>query len=193
MNLVETLNGNDRVFTLSWTLTAQVEDVVRGLPPNATVRTLYELVRPGNDRLDGFFREQSTRRLGNVLIVDFFEETNVVEVAKAWNRRDCNDADAYRARDAAGAEQDCRSWAEAGRCDADPDFMSSTCPLSCAVCNRLAGEPGDACATGPACLSGTCGPTGVCLTDDPLPAAAACGVDNQCASAVCDAVTKTCQ
>ena len=191
VNLIETLNGNDLVFTVSWTLTPQVDDIIRGLPPNATTRTLYELIRPASDRLDGFFRERATSRLGNILINDYFEETNLVEIAKAWNRRDCNDVAAYRARDPVLGE-DCRSWAEAGRCESDPVFMRPNCPLSCGICVRLAGEPGDACATPTECISGICGPTGVCLTDDPLPVGAACGVDNQCASGLCDQPSKRC-
>ena len=192
VQLIETLNGNSRLFTVSWTLTPQVDDIVRGLPPNATTpRTLYELIRPASDRLDGFFRERTSTRLGNVLINDYFEETNVVEVAKAWNRRDCNDSPEYRARDLAMG-QDCRSWAETGRCAADPEFMLSACPLSCGVCTRLPGEPGDACTAAEQCISRICGPRLVCLTDDPLPVGAACGVDNQCVTSQCDGPSKRC-
>jgi hypothetical protein len=191
VDLIERLNGNGLVFTLSWTLTAQVADIVRGLPPNATVpRTLYELVRPATNRLDSFVRERERDRLGTVLTLDFFEETSVVEVAKTWARRDCNDDAEYRARASDG--NDCRGWAEAGRCTSDPAFMLPACPLSCGVCVRLDGEPGDPCTDGAACLSGICGPLGLCLTDDPLPEGAPCGVDSQCASSRCGSDTKRC-
>lgn len=147
--------------------------------------------------------------MGTILLVDFFEESSVVEVAKIANRRRCNDSPLYRARRQDG--QDCRSWAEAGQCQ-DPNkqqFMIKHCPLSCGYCVVRHGEPATPCIKDSDCYTNKCviatlAPVDprtlphkgeaekICLVEKPLRVGDTCGKDVECLSGRCSYWTRRC-
>lgn len=104
-------------------MTATFDQVINSLDDESPYHTLHELDRSCNIHLDSFIKTISDYRYIykgptfsllriNIMMVDFMEETNVVELSRASNRKKCNDDVQYRARTQSG--NDCRSWAAKG-------------------------------------------------------------------------------
>ncbi len=80
----------------------------------------------------------------NLLMTDFFQETNNLDWARVINKLNCNDNKQYRALSSDG--NDCRSWNQLGLCERNTTVREN-CALTCNLCDyrRIAGKPGDKC------------------------------------------------
>jgi len=132
---VSTLGGHGKTFELSWTLTTQDSDIVKTLlDPYARTEDLKGFALTANAALDTFSAQYNNYMLGNILLLDWWEYSNVVDLTIARNRRMCNDDPAYIAVVASG--QYCRNYIGNGNCT-DPSYhkwMGVHCRLSCGYC-----------------------------------------------------------
>jgi hypothetical protein len=171
------------VYKLQWVLTASARWVIDSVVnPLAQYKSLHDLGRDANSQLDVFLNMTGRYRI-NLLMADFFEETDNVEQARILNMMNCNDVKRFRAPTTTG--QDCRSWAKRGLCSTNAT-VASWCPLTCGLCHSIPGKPGDACSTDQDCLYANCHPTRkICLTDAPFQNSESCGASYQCWSGNC--------
>eukprot|EP00735_Rhodelphis_limneticus_P003569 TRINITY_DN15055_c0_g1::TRINITY_DN15055_c0_g1_i1::g.25021::m.25021 TRINITY_DN15055_c0_g1::TRINITY_DN15055_c0_g1_i1::g.25021 ORF type:complete len:445 (+),score=30.74,sp/B2RXA1/PLCX2_MOUSE/27.16/2e-21,ShK/PF01549.19/6.2e-06,Varsurf_PPLC/PF03490.8/0.16 TRINITY_DN15055_c0_g1_i1:124-1335(+) len=134
--LVETLGGKGKLFRVWWTLTPQVDTIIKSVRPRAEFKSLFDLGREANSAIVDYSKQMVNYQLGNLFIVDFIEHSLAAQTVIDYNLRNCFDNPSYRAR--SGTGDDCRSWNEAGRCEADNAddvaFMQQFCPLSCGLC-----------------------------------------------------------
>ncbi|KAA0150728.1 hypothetical protein FNF29_05065 [Cafeteria roenbergensis] len=134
--LIETLGGTGHIFRLWWTLTENVDDIVAGvLDPSKYPTKLFDLVRLANAQLAGWAAANRNYTLGNLLVVDDFENSPALEIAVADALRNCLDDPQLRARSPSG--DDCRSWGIAGDCAASGshgDFVRAHCRRTCLQC-----------------------------------------------------------
>jgi len=132
---INRLGGHGKIFELSWTLTTQDSDIIRTLlDPHERHVDLKSFAIDADGALDAFATQYSNYMLGNVLLVDWWEISNVVELVIENNLRNCNDDPAYVAVKPDG--QYCRNFFLNGSCAvaAHAEFMSKHCRLSCGFC-----------------------------------------------------------
>jgi hypothetical protein len=131
-----------------------------------------------NALLNQFVRESSKKR-SNVLFVDFYEHTNIVELARLMNDK-CNDDFNWRLRNL---------------CRITSTFCSvpqnvEKCPKSCGKCPIPKMYAGDTCKMDSECLSGKCG-FGICVQNRVI--GFTCGAHYNCASAYCNPTLLKCE
>lgn len=121
------------------------------ISPNSNpfkIHSLHDLSRDCNKMLDIFLTNMTRYRI-NLLMVDFFEETDNLDqsmnanryetqhtgiVLTVGNRENCNDDARYRAL--SPNKQDCRDWAADGLCTSNTTIRAY-CPLSCGLCKKV--------------------------------------------------------
>lgn len=188
MNSLVNLTGYPtHVYKLQWVLTTsarRVIDTVAQLFPK--FRSLHDLARSANAHFDEFISVNASRYRVNLLMVDWFEETDNVEQARRLNRMACNDNASYRAPTPGIYDTpNCPNWSRRGLCQKN-ETVARLCPLSCGLCSSPPGEAGDSCASNSDCIYRDCHPDRkICLTDWPHPLTAPCGTDAQCQSGSC--------
>jgi len=127
--------GRGKLFQLSWTLTTQNSDIEKTiLDPFVHPRTLKELALIADGALINFANTYSNYKMGNLLLVDFWDSVDVVSLAIHQNVRMCNDDPAYIAVNPNG--QYCRQYISNGNCT-NLDligWMTIHCRLSCGFC-----------------------------------------------------------
>jgi hypothetical protein len=132
---INTLGGHGMIFELSWTLTTQDSDIIKTLlDPFARKEDLRDFALTANAALDGWQQQYSNYMMGNILLLDWWEYSNVVELTIAQNLRMCGDDPKYIAVKEDG--QYCRHFYLNGNCT-EPDYkewMSVHCRLSCGYC-----------------------------------------------------------
>jgi hypothetical protein len=175
------------VYKLQWVLTASARRVIDSVAETfPRYKSLHDLSRDANSHFDEFVTTNASHYRLNLLMVDWFEETDNVEQARRINRMQCNDNPIYRAPTPKNhTAPNCQDWARSGLCSTN-STISALCPLSCGLCHAPHGEAGDSCSTDSDCIYGYCHPDRrICLTDWPQAQGEACGVDAQCQSASC--------
>jgi hypothetical protein len=132
---INTYGGNGKIFSLSWTLTAQEDDIIRSLlDPMYRSQTLKDLAVEADNDLDSFAAQYSNYQLGNMLLVDWWETSNVVNLTINQNLRQCRDDLVFRGMDPSGLY--CRNFYLKGEC-VNPRYahwMTRSCRLSCGAC-----------------------------------------------------------
>jgi len=132
---ISTLGGQGMIFELSWTLTTQDSDIIKTLlDPFARKETLRDFALTANAALDGWAQQYNNYMLGNILLLDWWEFSDVVEFTIAQNLRMCGDDPKYIAVNHDG--QYCRNYITNGNCTNTnyQDWMSEHCRLSCGFC-----------------------------------------------------------
>ncbi|KAL6060784.1 PI-PLC X domain-containing protein 2 [Balamuthia mandrillaris] len=175
---VRTQTGNpDAIFKLQWVLTATTDSILNGLVPGAAITSLHDLSRLCNVHLNGFVEEMRQYKI-NLLMTDFYEETDTLDRARMLNWAQCYDRPDY-------SQHKCKQLQHNGKC-ANKKVANELCPLTCQRCRQIKGQPGQNCSSNAECFYGICSPArNICLTDEPRAAGDACGVDNQCWSGKC--------
>eukprot|EP01130_Rhizamoeba_saxonica_P015160 TRINITY_DN6751_c0_g1_i1.p1 TRINITY_DN6751_c0_g1~~TRINITY_DN6751_c0_g1_i1.p1 ORF type:complete len:392 (+),score=64.95 TRINITY_DN6751_c0_g1_i1:150-1178(+) len=124
-------SGNPHVlYKLQWILTASMRRVVEGLVPLEPVTSLHDLSHLCNKHLNSFLVENN-RYKPNIIMVDFFGETDNIQQAININKLQCNDDARYRWHSKTG--EDCRAWAKNDMCY--NKTVVYYCPLTCGMCN----------------------------------------------------------
>lgn len=126
-NQVLTAGGRGRLHRLFWTLTPRPEDIARGLAPRAPIKSIEDLSAEAAPLLPEFFERFSTFQLGNIILIDYVEQSPLVDLVIADNARNCQDRAEHRA-----PEGGCRDWAREGRCSEAE--VAQACPRSCGAC-----------------------------------------------------------
>jgi len=132
---ITTKGGHGKIFELSWTLTTQDSDLVKTLlDPFARHENLKQFALHADTALDAFAKDYKNYMLGNILLLDMWEYSNVVEFAIEQNLRMCNDNPEHIAVRLNG--QYCRNYITNGNCtNANfEQWMSENCRLSCGYC-----------------------------------------------------------
>eukprot|EP01111_Echinosteliopsis_oligospora_P003354 TRINITY_DN1532_c0_g1_i2.p1 TRINITY_DN1532_c0_g1~~TRINITY_DN1532_c0_g1_i2.p1 ORF type:complete len:250 (+),score=40.73 TRINITY_DN1532_c0_g1_i2:447-1196(+) len=132
---IYSLGGRGKLMSLSWTLTTQPYDIERAIiDPVWKIKSLRDLSHTAHPFLPVFHNKYSNFHIGNLLLVDWFHETDVVLIALERNARSCYNTARYHAISKNG--EDCRTWALAGNCENETTelFMSIHCQLSCGLC-----------------------------------------------------------
>jgi len=128
-------SGGNTIFELSWTLTPQPRDIEKDLfDPLNKIKSLKDLAMEADGALPDFAKKYHNYKLGNILLVDWWEHADVVDVAISQNMRLCNDDPNFIPWNTNG--QYCRNWFSNGNCT-NPLFekwMSVHCRLSCGYC-----------------------------------------------------------
>ena len=123
---IRSYGGDGRLFQLYWTLTAQSIDIEKSLLiPIHHPSSLNELASIANLQFHYFSNSFKNRyRLGNILLMDFFEMTNLVSFAKEQNVQAsvCFDERPYRSVDG------CRSM------NCSLAFPRHVCHFTCGLC-----------------------------------------------------------
>ena len=176
-------------FTLTPTAAMIVDGIVHPDAPRdeTVVHSLLELSERCNGDLGRWLASEtngtSVARLAlpNTVMVDFLEESNVLEMVTNYLVSNCTDDFALSAADK------CRRWAlEEHRCG--DKAVAAACRRSCGACPSYVGPtPCTSANATAACLSGTCGPRNQCLFFDARAAGEPCGADSQCLSGTCTA------
>jgi hypothetical protein len=79
-------------FNIRLTLLGRVDDIVDAIvDPFDHVTTLAELALIANSGLDDFAVQFDSYQLGNILLIDQFQTSNIMKVVKAFNARNCQD------------------------------------------------------------------------------------------------------
>jgi len=127
--------GTGSLFEVSWTLTPQPKDIEKDLyDPFDRVRTLKDLALGADAALASFVDKYHNYKIGNIMLVDWWEYADVVDIAISQNLRLCNDDPVYIPWSTDG--QYCRNWFVNGNCS-NPIYerwMSIHCSLSCGYC-----------------------------------------------------------
>eukprot|EP00297_Palpitomonas_bilix_P006953 CAMPEP_0113895832 /NCGR_PEP_ID=MMETSP0780_2-20120614/17614_1 /TAXON_ID=652834 /ORGANISM="Palpitomonas bilix" /LENGTH=390 /DNA_ID=CAMNT_0000886771 /DNA_START=125 /DNA_END=1294 /DNA_ORIENTATION=- /assembly_acc=CAM_ASM_000599 len=107
MDKLLSYGGDGRIFIFYWTLTDSTRTIPAGFLPDHPF-TLHDMSWQANSLLGYYSQRLSNLQFGNIILSDFFEESDIVRVAIDFNRRQCRDDAKYKARSADG--NDCRSW-----------------------------------------------------------------------------------
>ena len=83
------------------------------------------------------FLSRTSRYRINILMLDYFEESDAVEQAKMLNLINCNDDKRFRKPSLDG--NDCKHWEQAGLCKQNAT-VAQLCPLSCGLCKAVTGR-----------------------------------------------------
>jgi len=127
--------GHGKIFELSWTLTTQDSDIVKTLlDPLLRTETLKMFALEADAALDGFAQDFHNYMLGNILLLDWWEYSNVVELVIEQNMRLCSDDPKFIATKTNG--QFCRNYFSNQNCTNVEyrEWMSIHCRLSCGYC-----------------------------------------------------------
>jgi len=122
-----------RFYKVQWVLTASVRRVIEGFFPGFQIKSLYDLSRLCNVRLEEFINEVIRYRF-NFIMTDFFEDTESLKLAQYINSYNCNDLPKYRWFNKDG--NDCRTWAQQQLCS-NSTIATIFCPLTCGTCINI--------------------------------------------------------
>eukprot|EP00818_Percolomonas_sp_WS_P009404 CAMPEP_0117447844 /NCGR_PEP_ID=MMETSP0759-20121206/7087_1 /TAXON_ID=63605 /ORGANISM="Percolomonas cosmopolitus, Strain WS" /LENGTH=617 /DNA_ID=CAMNT_0005240197 /DNA_START=481 /DNA_END=2335 /DNA_ORIENTATION=- len=191
----------NQLYGVQFLLTEQEFDIIEGIIgtvlPGFNLDSIEKLSRFANSRMDEFFEKWLSNRKVSNMIVDRIENTPVVDHAIRINAQACNDNPVYRDPTTVG---NCQELKKKGRCDSPDDFMRQNCALTCQLCPKIHGLPGDECVSDSDCESSLgigagsrCKTsTSRCLIPDPYPVDHSCGADYQCETGFCNMQTSLC-
>jgi hypothetical protein len=72
------------LFKISWTLTPNTECVAESFEPSAKAHSLRALAVAANKDLQNWYN-QNTKRMGNIVIIDYFQTSPILDVIKEMN------------------------------------------------------------------------------------------------------------
>lgn len=177
----------NRIFNPQWVTTGDEMSIIKSilyqldLPGQTTaVDGIDRLLFHANARLNEFVVRTQAHRL-NVLFVDMYHGTNVVQLSRLMNDG-CNDQLSMR------GPRGCRSMRSA--CG-EPEIRGA-CPRTCGLCPKLTGFDGAECTSDSACLSEKC-KFGICVKKESHQYGEPCGSNYQCDSGLCNPTTLVCQ